>query len=196
MNFLIEISNLTSTYIIIKVGVTQDLWTVQTRYIAIDQQFPFHVNCFPHITVDKYGALVNISSPKDYQTTYTNNLNYTRLADEFGFTTKNRFTAPLTNYKMAIFWNCVHMVSSSPTMAFYFKIDAKAISSQILQINTWAGIRFEVNRLHMSLVVLDVVGIQSSPNYDIYYAKDEYTQAGGNHYFPVQSQSTFMIGFA
>lgn len=48
----------------------------------------------------------------------------------------------------------------------------------------------------MCLIVIDVVGIQQSPTYDIFYAKVYYNQSGGSHSFPFQSQTTFMIGLS
>ena len=67
------------------------------RYIAIDVNFPHHVNAFDNVPVNySAGPLVNITMMSSIPTYYQNTINYTAqttLADLF-YTT---FSLPLTN---------------------------------------------------------------------------------------------------
>ena len=82
-------------------GVT-NIWILNVPYIAIDPDFPHHLNSFDNVPVNyNAGSLTNITvKTTTHVTTYTNVINYTEQAASKPF---KRFTLPLENNKILLY---------------------------------------------------------------------------------------------
>ena len=83
------------------VGVT-NIWILNVPYIAIDPQFPHHLNSFDNVPVNyNAGNLVNITQQSTSQVmVYTNIVNYTQQAQGLRYTT---FSQPYSNNRILLF---------------------------------------------------------------------------------------------
>ena len=83
------------------VGVT-NIWILNVPYIAIDPQFPHHLNSFDNVPVNyNAGNLVNITQKSTTQVmVYTNIVNYTQQAQGLRYTT---FSQPYSNNRILLF---------------------------------------------------------------------------------------------
>ena len=83
-------------------GIT-NLLLLSVRYIAIDKDFPHHLNTFENVPVNyTAGPLINISSASLSSTIYSNTINYTTQATASGCT-YTTFSTPLSNNKIVLF---------------------------------------------------------------------------------------------
>lgn len=82
---------------------------LSVRYIAIDRNFPHHLNCFDNVPVNyANGALVNVSLPSTSQTFYRNVINYTLQAQSSGFT-RVTFSNPISKNIVLLFMSAVNL---------------------------------------------------------------------------------------
>lgn len=89
--------------VLVQIRGFTNLWILSVRYVAIDKNFPHHLNSFDNIPVNyTFGPLVNISVITSSITYFTNIINYTDLCNLNGLT-YNKFLAPLTNNKILLF---------------------------------------------------------------------------------------------
>lgn len=77
------------------------------RYLAIDKQFPYHINAFVNLPVNYLkGALTNLTTSNTVNNTYTNVVNYTAQCQLIN-SSYNKFTAPFANNKVVLFLNAL-----------------------------------------------------------------------------------------
>lgn len=82
------------------IGVT-NIYYLSVSYIAVDPNFPHHLNSFDNVPVNvSNGALTNISVASSSPTNYLNTINYTLQA---AGRTYDTFSTPLTNNKVVLF---------------------------------------------------------------------------------------------
>jgi hypothetical protein len=83
------------------IGITNIL-LLNVPYIAIDPNFPHHLNSFDNVPVNySAGVISNISTPSTISIqTYTNVINYTTQASGL---THNTFQAPFNRNKVLLF---------------------------------------------------------------------------------------------
>ena len=91
-------------------GVT-NIYRLNVPYIAIDPEFPHHLNSFDNVPVNyNNGALTNITvSTTNQVMTYTNVINYTQQAAGRTFTS---FKTPLENNKVLLYICALEIRSS------------------------------------------------------------------------------------
>lgn len=71
-------------------------------YIAIDLDFPHHLNSFYNVPVNySAGPLVNITQNVSYLTMYMNTVNYTQQVG--GSSIYNKFVPPYSNTKILLY---------------------------------------------------------------------------------------------
>lgn len=92
-------------------GVT-NIYRLNVPYIAIDPQFPHHLNSFDNVPVNyNAGPLINITSKSTTQVnTYTNVINYTLQSAGRTFT---KFKLPLENNKILLFICALEIYSTN-----------------------------------------------------------------------------------
>ena len=67
-----------------------NIWILNVPYIAIDPQFPHHLNSFDNVPVNyNAGSLVNITHKSTIVQSYTNIVNYTQQAVGLKYTSFN-----------------------------------------------------------------------------------------------------------
>lgn len=77
------------------------IWILNVPYIAVDPNFPHHLNSFDNVPVNvSNGALSNISVSSTTPVTYLNTINYTLQA---AGKTYDTFSTPLSNNKVVLF---------------------------------------------------------------------------------------------
>ena len=82
------------------IGVT-NIWILNVPYIAIDPNFPHHLNSFDNVPVNySNGNLVNITTESSTTQTYKNTVNYTQQAAGRTYT---RFSSTLSDNKVLLF---------------------------------------------------------------------------------------------
>lgn len=81
-------------------------------YIAIDPQFPYHLNSFDNVPINyNAGPLVNVSVRSALRKTYYwNRINYTQQAIS---TPYRYFSAPLSNNKVVLLMTCMFIFGTN-----------------------------------------------------------------------------------
>lgn len=93
-------------------GIT-NIWVLNVRYIAIDKNFPHHLNSFDNVPLNyTQGPLVNISVVSVVPQYYYNVINYTALCNANGLT-YNKFSLPLSNNKILLFLTSLYSSATS-----------------------------------------------------------------------------------
>ena len=115
------------------VGVT-NIWILNVPYIAIDPQFPHHLNSFDNVPVNyNAGNLVNITQRSETQVmVYTNIVNYTQQAQGLRYTT---FSQPYSNNRILLFMTSLfifgQLENNNPP---FFPIDLR-VSAEVISTN-------------------------------------------------------------
>ena len=115
------------------VGVT-NIWILNVPYIAIDPQFPHHLNSFDNVPVNyNAGNLVNITQKSTTQVmVYTNIVNYTQQAQGLRYTT---FSQPYSNNRILLFMTSLfifgQLENNNPP---FFPIDLR-VSAEVISTN-------------------------------------------------------------
>ena len=116
-------------------GVT-NIWILNVPYIAIDPQFPHHLNSFDNVPVNyNAGSLTNITSKSKTQVnTYTNVINYTVQAADRQF---KRFSLPLDNNKIILYICALEIYSTNEKTSLpWYPIDY-FVETEILSEETY-----------------------------------------------------------
>lgn len=93
-------------------GIT-NIWVLNVRYIAIDRNFPHHLNSFDNIPINyNKGLLTNITIQTTTIKYYQNTINYTNLCN-INSLTYNKFSLPLTNNKILLFLTSIYSRTTS-----------------------------------------------------------------------------------
>ena len=114
-------------------GVT-NIWILNVPYIAIDPQFPHHLNSFDNVPVNyNAGNLVNITQQSTTQVmVYTNIVNYTQQAQGLRYTT---FSQPYSNNRILLFMTSLfifgQLENNNPP---FFPIDLR-VSAEVISTN-------------------------------------------------------------
>lgn len=118
-------------------GVTNIL-LLNVPYIAIDPNFPHHINSFDNVPANySAGKLVNISTPSTSMRTYTNTINYGLQAAGRNYTS---FNSPWSRNKILLFMTSLFLygdneqAGSAKLRSIDLFVDAKAISKTKYQI--------------------------------------------------------------
>lgn len=93
------------------IGYTS-LYIFNVPYIAVDPNFPHHLNSFDNVPISYGSKLVNFTSKKVAPTYYKNYINYTEQASSKPIKT---FAAPLESNKIMLFITSLHIFSSYPS---------------------------------------------------------------------------------
>ena len=82
-------------------------------YIAVDADFPHHLNTFDNVPVNySSGNLVNISSQSSSLQSYKNTFNYTQQAAGRKYT---NFEEPFSNNKILLFLTSIYIATPYKT---------------------------------------------------------------------------------
>jgi hypothetical protein len=91
--------------VIVKIKGNTNILLLNVAYIAIDPNFPHHVNSFDNVPVNySAGSIVNISEALESFKTYTNVINYTLQAAGSYY---NTFLPPYSRNKVLLFMTSI-----------------------------------------------------------------------------------------
>ena len=107
-------------------GIT-NIYILNVAYIAIDPDFPHHLNSFDNVPVSEGSTLTNITSRSYSPTTYTNTINYTQQAASRTYKT---FSTPLTNNKIVLFLTSIRTTCSyTSSRVYYYWVNTTILST-------------------------------------------------------------------
>ena len=145
-------------------GVT-NIWTLNVPYIAIDPLFPHHLNSFDNVPIsyNDPNGLVNVTSRKMYQTSYTNVINYTQQASDRTYKT---FQEPLSNNKVLLYICAIKIYTYNEKDAWPgisypidFRISYDILTTETYSLSLTLLINSMIQKIHFSQIVLDVADV-------------------------------------
>lgn len=170
--------------VLVKIYGYTNIKLLSVRCIAIDINFPHHLNCFDNVPIN-YGsaALVNVTTPSTSITYYSNIINYTLQAQASGFT-YTQFSNPLQNNVIILFMSSISITSladsSSWGLRIQINVNSSVLSQTTYQIQVSFGIKTKLLKLHFSQIIFDRNDIDSSMAYQVVYFAHSFTNLGGS----------------
>ena len=139
-------------------GVT-NIYRLNVPYIAIDPEFPHHLNSFDNVPVNyNAGALTNIPSKSTTVVhSYTNVINYTVQASGRTFT---KFIPPLENIRILLFICALEIYSTNegyslPWYPIDYHVEPTVLSETTYQLRVTLSNKTEIDWLHFSEIIFD-----------------------------------------
>jgi len=127
-------------------------------YMAIDPSYPYHLNTFNNIEVNYTtgGPITNISTGTGTRT-YTNTINYTQIANAYGYTFKT-FGSNLAKDLVALYLSAIYN-SGSSTKGVNFTVTSPVIDSTHFQIKVVILDGYLITLLRFSIVAMDIADV-------------------------------------
>jgi hypothetical protein len=132
-------------------------------YLAIDMNFPYHLNVLNNIAITYLNTPLTIFSiPNPNPQIYTNNINYTTQTLNYGYTAFTNFSNPFSNYRIIAFINSMDLISCTGNDPISLQTDVAVTAIDTYQINVTFGTNAILNYLYYSLLVVDMSQMEAN----------------------------------
>lgn len=159
--------------------VATKVFEMELRYIAINSDFPYHINAYSN-DVQTYQGPQIIGGP----TTSLYYANYTDQAKNFPFHTFTPLAnGDFSNNKILLFISCWSYVGGTESAYGqyppYVNVTTYAFNSSHYAIHINVGTNSTITKLHFNLLMFDEYNIEKEGLHRLVYARVNFTDSSG-----------------